>query len=104
METMVQYGSRQLRNFVIPGRKVLIDVYEIVKFQGDADVIDKFEFEDVVWWEMPNLREDVEKLKAVVMEAGLEPDPFNEYLLLTFKDGSQKLFRNSFVDMFILPG
>lgn len=54
-------------------------------------------YDGLVNWEIVT-GDDATEIGLTTDEASR--DPFNEYLVLHFEDGSEATFRNSFVDMF----
>ena len=75
--------------------KVLVKVYDRVKYEKDSTKIaeceydiDRFEVKEISDKEIYNLGFD-------------DVDKYGEYLILTLKDGEKATFRNSLVDLFL---
>ena len=76
--------------------EVLVKLYDDVKFNRNSKVLKRIWLEDVESYEIMNGKE-VEKL-----EGNFDcVDPYDEYLVLFYKDGERATFRNSYVDLFL---
>lgn len=74
--------------------KVRIKMYDGIKYNSESKKFGEI-FYDVESFEV------VKKTDAELSAEGFDEfDPFNEYLVLKFSDGTTATFRNSFVDMF----
>ena len=74
--------------------KVEVCVYSESKYEKTSKIIAKVEYEISGY--------EVTKIPASeILKVFDETDEYNEYLILTMKDGETATFRNSHVDLFI---
>lgn len=74
--------------------KVTIKIYDKCKYDKDSEKVSEATY-DIVDYEI------VSRTDEQMYEEGFDEfDPYHEYLILTFDDGTTGTFRNSFVDMF----
>lgn len=73
--------------------KVTVKVYNGSKYEAESKVIAKVDYE-ISGYEVKEIP------ASEILKEFDETDEYNEYLILTMKDGETATFRNSHVDMF----
>lgn len=74
--------------------KVLVKVYDKVKYEKDSKKISECEY-DISKFEVKEISD------KEIYDLGFdEVDKYGDYLILTLKDGETATFRNSIVDLF----
>ena len=73
--------------------KCYIKVYNKSKYEADSEKVAQYDLENV------------EEFEVVMGEENIncevyEPDPFHEYLIIYFEDGSTATYKNSMVALF----
>lgn len=78
--------------------EVKVVVYDGSKYDASSDVEDRSFFKGLTSWDIIEGGEEAEEIE-IYGRCGIDKN--HEYLVLHFKDGSTKTYKNSFVDMFI---
>ncbi len=73
--------------------KVTVKVYNVSKYEKSSKTIAKVDYE-INGYEVKEIPADE------ILKEFDEIDEYNEYLILTMKDGETATFRNSHVDLF----
>lgn len=86
------------------GRTVSVEIeaYFTSKYEATEEVFEnakKVRYDGLKYYEIID-GIDAKGIEIEMEGAGLEVDPYHEYLVLHFEDGEQATFRNSCVDMF----
>lgn len=77
--------------------KVLVKIYDGVKYFRGSEKVTEHTYTDVESWKVVGGREAEEVEKEFI---GNDLDEFQEYLILSFADGTTATFRNSHTDLF----
>ena len=77
--------------------KVLVKIYDGVKYFRGSEKVTEHTYTDVESWKVVGGREAEEVEKEFI---GNDLDEFQEYLILSFADGTTATFRNSHIDLF----
>lgn len=76
---------------------VKVKVYSGVKYDLSSEKVTEVEYKDIQGFEIVTGEKatEIENMTDVKSR-----DDYNEYLVITFKDGQTATFRNSYVDLF----
>ena len=90
--TTQRYKVKENKNM-----KVLVKIYDGVKYFRGSEKVTEHTYTDVESWKVVGGREAEEVEKEFI---GNDLDEFQEYLILSFADGTTATFRNSHTDLF----
>ena len=76
---------------------VLLKVYDLPKYNEASEKVAEIEYTDVTNFAV------MTKTDKEIYNMGFDDfDPYQEYLFLKFANHSESIFRNSYVDMFLI--
>ena len=78
--------------------KVSVKIYDGVKYFGESEVVAVHTYTDVESWKVVAGGREAEEVEKEFI--GNDLDEFQEYLILSFADGTTATFRNSHTDLF----
>ena len=77
--------------------KGLVKIYDGVKYFRGSEKVNEHIYTDVESWKIVGGKEAKEVEKEFI---GSDLDEFQEYLILSFANGTTSTFRNSHIDLF----
>ena len=93
------YGTWITSKEELVTRSFKVDLYDICKYAKNAKVIRNVRYTGVTAWDIIKGGGEAKQIECLADENSI--DPYHEYLVLHFNDGTTITFRNSFCDVFI---
>lgn len=81
----------------LPEAQVKIIIYDRYKYDRQSKAKERLYFTGLTSWDSISGGDEAKKIEADTDMI----DDYHEYLILHFKDGTKRLFCNSYVDLFI---
>ena len=81
----------------LPDAQVKVIIYDRYKYDRQSKAKERLYFTGLTSWDSISGGDEAKKIEADTDMI----DDYHEYLILHFKDGTKRLFCNSYVDLFI---
>lgn len=81
----------------LPEAQVKVIIYDRYKYDRQSKAKERLYFTGLTSWDSISGDDEAKKIEADTDMI----DDYHEYLILHFKDGTKRLFCNSYVDLFI---